>query len=147
MSDMTNNESNTIDNALSSLDSLDTALATAVNKAISVAGDTTDFLAGQLPDFITQLLMWHAVYSAIWCGISLVLFSLARVFYRWGVKQTTRTLPNGETTVDEEIIPVVLCTALIIAVGMMFFFSNLEWLQILVAPKVFLVEYAAQLVR
>jgi hypothetical protein len=48
---------------------------------------------------------------------------------------------------DEENVAICFGTAIFGVVGLLIMFSNLTWLHILVAPKVWLIEYAAGLVK
>jgi hypothetical protein len=106
---------------------------------------TKDFLMEQLPDVVTQLLWWHGIKSAIifvW-GWLMILGAPVLIY-----KVSKSIEPNKDRwdglwvlNVVGDIISLVL-GLMILDIG-----DSLDWLMILVAPKLYLIEYAAQLVQ
>jgi len=122
---------------------LQEALAELLGKANNGIDTAGDFLASELPDVIQQLLMWHGVKSFI---ISLICILTPFIIYKISVKiaRLTWMADGGDPWgYPHVIVPtgviggiaLVACTANI----------NLTWLQIWIAPKVWLIEYAASL--
>ena len=150
---------------------LDEALTRLINRSVdaaeSVAGDITnatgtalDFLAAEIPDVIQQLLVWHAVESFIWFlpGV-LLLASPWFVYWKWGGRGDPIEPKYGETRyketlthgyngrVDVEAIGLfALLSGIATLAGLALALANLDWLKILVAPKLYLLEYARVLV-
>lgn len=116
---------------------LEQALATILQKTVNAVEAGVNFLSGQLPDVIQQLLMWHAVKSGIFFTILLII-SLAFAYI-------TRKLLVKDDWDDYFLIQLV--TGVLGAVFFFFAMHHLEWLQILVAPKLYLIEYAAELYK
>ena len=117
-------------------DELQKAIAEILNSAISAK----DFIVGQLPEYLEQLLMWHAIYNFVFflLGASLAaLVCYAEVrLYRW--------IKSDKEKYDFFFGTVIISVGLfVVAIKMI----NLEWLMIIVAPKAWLAEYAAALVR
>jgi len=140
---------------------LSKALAELLNKANNGIDAAGNFLEAELPEVISQLLMWHGVYNFVimfWTPIYITL-----------MYQTVKPFLNSPITEEETKTnrffdwydygkeprlsdsPVVM-----IRLVFLFFFGiggaamsikslNLEWLQIWIAPKVWLLEYAARL--
>lgn len=152
---------------------LDEALTRLINRSIdaaeSVAGDITnatgtalDFLATEIPDVIQQLLVWHAIESFIWFFLGVLLIAAPwLVYWRWGGRgePTNEKNYNGETVYRETlthyrdgtvhsdaVFGLVLAGAVTTTAGFLLTMNSLEWLQILVAPKLYLLEYARVLV-
>ena len=151
---------------------LDEALTRLINRSIdaaeSVAGDISEasgdaaaFLVAEIPDVIQQLLIWHAIESLIWFLPGLLLIAAPWfVYWRWGgrgaptepkygearYEPTFTHCVNGDVDVDG-MGPLVLGGAVATALGFTLVMNNLEWLQILVAPKLYLLEYARTLIR
>lgn len=152
---------------------LDEALTRLINRSVdaaeSVAGDITnatgtalDFLATEIPDVIQQLLVWHAVESLIWFfpGV-LLLASPWFVYWKWGgrgeptdeksynggamYRETLTHFRDGTAHFDA-VLGLVLAGAVTTLVGLLLILDNLDWLKILVAPKLYLLEYARVLV-
>ena len=148
---------------------LDEALTRLINRSVdaaeSVAGDITnatgtalDFLAAEIPDVIQQLLVWHAIKSFIGFFLGVLLLAAPWfVYWKWGGRGEPIEPKNGETRyketlthgfygrVNEEAVALFALfggTATFAGLAL----SNLEWLQILVAPKLYLLEYARVLV-
>lgn len=119
--------------------SLDTALATMINSSVSGVGDALSWAKGQIPDVIHQLLMWKAIESGIYCAISVVVFIICLYL----VKQLVKFTLNG----NDEFWPATILSAVIGALPIIGVFNNLDWLKIWIAPKIYLLEYAAQLLK
>lgn len=114
-------------------DELQKALAAMLSKTTSAVEAGVGFLQAELPEVIQQLLMWHMVKSAVFFTIALSAF----MFCAWALK---RCWDNDEFD--------AMCFALIGAiVTFTVALCNITWLQILLAPKVYLIEYAASLAK
>lgn len=151
---------------------LDEALTRLINRSVdaaeSVAGDITnatgtalDFLAAEIPDVIQQLLVWHAIESFIWFfpGV-LLLASPWFVYWKWGGRgEPTEPAYSGEARfketfthgydgcIDQDaLFALLLCGAVATLAGLVVTLGNLDWIKILVAPKLYLLEYARVLV-
>ena len=115
-------------------------LLSKANNGINTAGD---FLAAELPDVIQQLLMWHGVKSLI---VFLLCLIIPIIFYRLSMKIARSTfLSDGKELFDypHVIIPMAIMSIVILVVSTARI--NVTWLQIWIAPKVWLIEYAAKL--
>lgn len=150
-------------------EALDRLINRSVDAAESVAGDITnatgtalDFLATEIPDVIQQLLVWHAIESFIWFFLgTLILVAPWLVYWRFGGRgepsepyygeaRYVETLTHnrlGEVDIDKGgMLALMLGGAVATTAGFLITMSSLEWLQILVAPKLYLLEYARVLV-
>tara|TARA_R110002126_G_C10175709_1_gene474366 strand:+ start:40 stop:477 length:438 start_codon:yes stop_codon:yes gene_type:complete len=139
---------------------LDTALAEAVIKTVDGIDTAAGFLAAQAPDIIEQLLFWHGIKSALMFvfGIAL-LFTLQYLARRYIGKGPIRECgsPGGryEQTLthdgDGEICPRTVFTIMIgffpVVFGIALTIGNLDWIQIIVAEKIWLLEYAAKMIK
>ena len=152
---------------------LDEALTRLINRSVdaaeSVAGDITnatgtalDFLAAEIPDVVQQLLVWHAIESFIWFFLGTLILAVPWfVYWRWGGRgePTNEKNYNGETVYRETlthyrdgtvhfdaVCGLVLGGAVTTLLGLLLTLYNLDWLKILVAPKLYLLEYARVLV-
>lgn len=119
-------------------------LQTAVTEIINSTISAKDFLVGQLPEYVEQLLMWHATYSLVMCILGFLLVALicyvdVRI-YRYMKSDEFDKWQRGDAYLGMAVGSFVL----MIPAGLM---VNITWLKILIAPKVWLVEYAASLVR
>ncbi len=147
---------------------LQKALGELLNKANDGIDAASGFLAAELPDVIYQLLMWHGVYNFILFVVSLLV--LATIPFQ--IKKLTLKVPvkiqKGEPdnwywrnenlnypSLGFKCVKTELSIALKIATGFVIFIEgaiclcniNIEWLQIYIAPKVWLLEYAASLTK
>ncbi|MDM8575039.1 hypothetical protein QU972_26455 [Escherichia coli] len=109
-----------------------------LRKASNGIDAAVSFSQAQIPDVIHQLLMWHAVSSA---GIQAicVLVIIACVYlmiFAWN---------KGD---DADIVLLsLLVTSGIAITSIVVFFNYFDWLKIWLAPKLYLIEYAASLVK
>lgn len=147
---------------------LQKALAELFNSVLSAK----DFMIGELPEYITQLLMWKAVESFVvmLIGVSFIAASVALIFYSNRIRtarinSAKNDKKNGKdwcffsqekycTSLTYDFVmatggPSAVCSAFVSVVLFVTGISsiNLVWLQIAIAPKVWLVEYAAQLIK
>ena len=150
------------------MESLNAALVAVLNKAISAAERGGEFLAEQIPDVVNQLLMWHLVKNII--IVSVILFvvlasftALLKAFpknreYLKVCKEWYSTYGKDEKLNEvrqSELSPYVeifwASLAAYIASTLVFFIAGINRIlyavQILIAPKVYLIEYAASLVK
>ncbi len=102
------------------------------NDGVDAAGN---FLAAELPEVIQQLLTWHIFTSCVWGALFLIALAVCIV----GVIVSFRSKdPCGELIV---LLAIGSIGSLMVAYS---HFSTA--LQIWIAPKVWLLEYAAKLV-
>lgn len=132
---------------------LQKALGELLNKANNGIDTAGDFLAAELPDVIQQLLMWYGVKSLLMCLIGVVAaFALPKLI------SVMLKRPEGKSNLfwddrgdfSDEMAPVMIVIfggifAFVIECVFIFDFINIEWLQIWIAPKIWLIEYAAKL--
>lgn len=151
---------------------LDEALTRLINRSIdaaeSVAGDISEasgdaaaFLVAEIPDVIQQLLVWHAIESLVWFLPGLLFIAAPWfVYWRWGGRGKPAEPKYGEARYEETLTHHytggikgdamgALCIFGLVTSGAGFtlVMNNLDWLQILVAPKLYLLEYARTLIR
>jgi len=112
-----------------------------------------EFIIGELPDVVYQLLLWYGAYNAIVAIIGIVVFYLSLKY----TKQLFKKPEKGKTTtmwewssIDDAHTPnvgffilLVLWIPYIISINMM----NITWLKIWIAPKIWLIEYTATLAK
>jgi hypothetical protein len=131
---------------------LQQALGDLLNNTMSGISSAKDFLVSELPEVIQQLLMWHAVYNFILFVIALLFiinfFICGYVLMKkikwvsekkddWGDSQISK---QGIFGIVYGILSLVSCLVALTNL-------NFIWLKIWVAPKVWLIEYAANLVK
>lgn len=126
---------------------LQNAIIGLINKAVEAADKGADLLTGQLPNYVMQLLMWHSWYSLILCVSGVVLW-FAVIYF--DVKAFRYAYREDGGTLDSYVVVIWGTLGLLIRAPLyviIFRLLNLTWLQIWIAPKVWLVEYAASLVK
>jgi hypothetical protein len=122
---------------------MELVLAEALTKALDVAEKTGDFVVEQSPEVVQQLLMWKMIISMI--GFFAVVLSIFAL-----VVWLSKAMIFLKKMDDAEIIPLcifgaVIHGALTLLIGKGF--GAFTWLKILIAPKLYLLEYAAALVK
>lgn len=134
-------------------EALQNALTSILQRSITAVDAGVAFLSAEIPDVIQQLLMWHAIQSLIFflIGFAGVFFSLFILFYSCGRGKKLEHYYKTTWTHDKygdfsNPLP-YLCLGLIVLVFGITMSSNMAWLQIWIAPKIFLIEYAASLVK
>lgn len=113
---------------------LQTTLNDALVGVIESATSAKDFILAELPDVVNQLLMWNMTVSLAWFS----LFFLATVIFICGL------IRSWNKSADFEQLQFFFLGSL-----SSFFLTccSHTWLKILIAPKLYLLEYAASLVK
>ena len=115
------------------------ALAKIIDKSINAIDAGVNFLSEQIPDVIHQLLLYNLVWSLIWWIVGLIgmIISVSTAFYvckseKWHADETG-----------------AVCTAMLglFLVSTLTFATHWDWLQIWLAPKIYLIEYATNLYK
>lgn len=123
---------------------LQQAVTQLVNKALSGADAGVDFLNQQLPDYILQLLLWHGVHYFI-------LFLIGTIGVIAAVTADIRVFEYYKEKDSDEFVVMYFVFGSVIRIlvwaVLIDMCLNLTWLQVWLAPKVWLVEYAANLVK
>lgn len=115
-------------------------LSEALAELISLSVSGVEFLVSEIPDVLHQLLIWKATISAIsmlcWVFLCIAIYK----FNRWQIKFLIKNKQLGEPYLAVNMFQGFLIIPLI---GLF----DLNFLKIWIAPKVFLIEYAAQMVK
>lgn len=98
-----------------------------------------DFMLAELPEVIQQLLLWKFCLSLSHIILGFLLVALV-FFARHKCSKLESWNPRTDDLFSYGISVVVSCILILIT-------FNLTWLQIWVAPKVYLIEYAASLAK
>ena len=121
-------------------------LQEAVVEMISKVNDGVDastaLLSAELPDYIVQLLMWHGVKSFSECVFGLLILTSIAAALKLIVKKckTDKDWDRPELWIPFGFAAIVGST-----IGLCML--NVTWVQVWIAPKVWLVEYVATLVK
>ena len=131
---------------------LQLAVSTLIQTSLNAIDKGTTFLSNQIPEVIQQLLLWKAIASFIEfsSGIFIIGGIFAWLIYQY--KYWTTTIKNrwGDTTqrISGDNGAYVLLNLLCI-IPLLYGSSciNLIWLQIWIAPKLYLIEYAKDFLK
>ncbi len=121
---------------------LQQALAVILDKSVDAISAGVSFLQAEIPDVIRQLLMWKLVSNSI-IGAALC---IAVGLWLWlGTRLARKLHKPSEGAVWVGYVPFTLCAFVFVLPAA--FSRLLTALQIWIAPKIFLIEYAAKLVK
>lgn len=130
-------------------DTANKALEQMINLSIQGINGAIEFSKQQIPDVIHQMLVWNAVSSGVRfiIGISfLVGFVLYFKFLVRYVRDGKWSRANESTQFSFAMLSgIVLGVTLLFGVGGCL--HSLDWLQIILAPKYYLLQQAASLVK
>ena len=123
-------------------DQLQPALAEILNKSMSGIDAASEFLLAETPEVIQQLLLWYAVYSGIWFIICCLALLSVILSIKWAIKHEKKADYH-----DAGMYATFagFYTAIIFLITV--FTIDLDWLKIWIAPKIWLIEYAASLAK
>jgi len=116
----------------------------ALSGIIEGVASAKEFILAELPEVVQQLLMWKMAESlvvfVVCLSVILAVFVNAVFILKYLTKRDLKeeiAIPWGITSIVISLFGIVIPLCEI----------NLVWLQIWVAPKVYLLEYAASLVK
>lgn len=128
-----------------------------LKKASNGIDAAVSFSQAQIPDVVHQLLIWSFVHSALFQLAGLLLLiaaiklpSFARTARNNGERWTSFDgRPNDGYFISSVYYDI--CTVFVpifgSIMGILIIAFNFKWLKIWIAPKLFLIEYAASLVK
>lgn len=118
---------------------LEQTLVDILNKTTALMEQGFNFAEDQLPDIIYQLLLWYGVYNF------LLFLSVIPVLYvgYWTIKWLwTSDKADQDIFSTFSTIVITFFTAILV-----WHLINLTWLKIWIAPKIWLIEYTASLMK
>lgn len=117
-------------------------LADLLQKASNGIDAAVSFSQAQVPDVIHQLLVWNAVSSLMFQAIAILMVMgfLLTVKKAWEIAE-------GHSGADFFAFLYIVCGALASIIMFVGFWFNFDWLKIWLAPKLYLIEYAATLIK
>lgn len=130
---------------------LQLALTQIIDKTMSGVDQSVDFLSEQIPDVLSQLLLWYGVSNMIYALVGItVLYACYRA-----VKRPTDTKETWLWEWDEyresyrttDYAPFLLLFIFPLLFGFGLLSNVVDALQIFIAPKIWLLEYAASLAK
>lgn len=128
-------------------DQLQKVLADIITRVTSGADAAIQFGKEQIPEVLKQLLIWNFTFSfLIWFSataviVGYIIWMLTK--FRWWFKNQKSTT----TEQDAAVITITVIWGFVSFIMIFVFWCNLDWLKIWVAPKLYLLEYAASLIK
>ncbi|WP_109910826.1 hypothetical protein [Proteus mirabilis] len=132
------------------------ALTDLLEKASNGIDSTVAFSQANLPEVIHQLLTWKMTMGVIWSVVGVALIALAIFMPIWAKKAKSNgaiwTYHAGEINYNINSVMYDLFRAIlpvpILFLGVVIFIDGFSmWLKMLLAPKLYLIEYTASLIK
>lgn len=116
-----------------------------LQKASDGIDSAVAFSQAQIPDVVHQLLVWNAVSSALFQVFAIIFI----ILFAWSSLKAAHKVAHGPLDEFGDAMCVFWITGGGIASLVMFigFWFNFDWLKIWLAPKLYLLEYAASLIK
>lgn len=113
-----------------------------IDVTVQSVSDVVEFGKQQIPEVIHQLLMWNALKASIWVVVAVV-FSI----FLCTVVNRAKPVLNGSESGFGTFIQILGWLIAMVVGGSVFMINLLQAAYILIAPKVWLIEYAAELIK
>lgn len=139
-------------------DQLQNALSALIMKANSGIDASTKFLSAEIPDVVRQLIVWNIARETVWLVFGIVMLITATLVVRKMIrdyKTSSKTLERSwvhdgssyKPATESCFLTSVAC-GLALIIGLIISASCVfKLLQLWLAPKVWLIEYAASLTK
>lgn len=131
-----------------------------LQKASDGINSAVSFSKAQIPDVVHQLLVWNFVESMIYflssglTSLWLILFAVKALRKRADPSNEGRYIPTiawdeyGQGNFDDgQALIVALFYLMLLGFFIATCVTSLDWLQIWLAPKLYIIQYAAQLIK
>ncbi|EPM0362614.1 hypothetical protein ACYQSV_000308 [Klebsiella aerogenes] len=115
-----------------------------MQRAVKGVDAAMSFSQAQIPDVVHQLLVWNFAVSLILSVLGVLLFFAAQ-FAAWKGFKYLRREWQGDGWVEHPEI--MFITLAYIATFCPLAWVSLDWLKIWLAPKIWLIEYTAELLK
>jgi len=128
---------------------LEQALIKSIEGIQKTGTELVDALYQQAPEVVEQLLLWHGIESLIHCIAAILFLVLPFIHYRVA-KYAYQKLEVKEWRDEFSYwMPIIVSGIVLIitSIATSVYMMNLKWLKIWIAPKVYLLEYLADLVK
>lgn len=123
---------------------LQTALTDILEKTMSGVDAATEFLVEETPLVIQELLTWYSIVYFLEMLFAIGIFIVVTVNAIKWMKYIKKDDADEDAAFAWFLVSgIASAVAIIIA----FTLFNIKWLQILIAPKIWLIEYASKLVN
>lgn len=119
------------------------ALSELIANAAGGLNGAIEFSKQQIPEVVNQLLTWNLISSALTQVVCLAIIALYLLSFKRAAA-LSEDYGNPYSIAATVFLPAgagVACSALLI------FCISFDWLKILVAPKLYLLEYASHLIK
>lgn len=130
-------------------DTANKALEQMINLSIQGINGAIEFSKQQIPDVVHQMLVWNAVSSSIRFALG-VIFIIGFILYLKFVVNYVRDGKWGRCNGSDKssfVIMSIFIFMITLIFGIGWCLHNLDWLQIILAPKYYLLQQAASLVK
>lgn len=133
---------------------LQEAVTSLINHSLQAFEKGASFLQEEIPQVVQQLLLWEAIQSFLAFISGLIILCLLIYFnyrqYKFWNKDVDNVYNGGKLKMIQTDVGVfslfnLLQTIPLFIVGELI--TNITWLKIWIAPKLFLIEYAAKLIK
>lgn len=115
----------------------------AIDGAKKMTGQAIDFASSQIPDVIHQLLLWKTAEAVVYAVVSAVI--LWKIL---SVRKAVHEVANEDNAPEWLAVYYLFGVVIVGGISALVFIANvLEVLKIWIAPKLYLIEYVANLVK
>ncbi len=131
-------------------ENLQNAIQQLITKSLDGVDTSVDFLQAELPDYVYQLLLWYGWYHFLLFLISVASVPVLITLDKKAHGYMSGKLKEGDISESDYQLGYYVVGTLVRAIAWLVLFIlplNLKWLQIWIAPKTWLVEYASYLAR
>ena len=128
---------------------LEKALIKSIDGIEKTGTELIEALYQQAPEVVEQLLMWHGVESLIQCIVAILALAAPFLFYKIACYIYQKFEVGKSHDQSGFWIPTIVAGVVVImcAGGCFATHINIKWIKIWLAPKVYLLEYLAEMMK
>lgn len=131
------------------LNKLDQTLGDLIDKASQTGPKVIDWLYVEVPDLVNQILLWNGILSGLHFLLGFLLVFIMPIVW-WKCFAKTYIFGEKQPDSDDSVwVPIVLGSGIFFVATQLpgWNLIDFDWLKILVAPKVYMIEYIGNLTK
>ena len=142
-------ENNMNETAPTIQNTLEKALIKNIDGIEKTGTELIEALYQQAPEVVEQLLMWHGVESLIQCIVAILALAIPFVYYKIALYIYYKFEIAKEIDQAHFWFPSIIIGIIALGLTWACFIKNIniKWVKIWLAPKVYLLEYLAEMVK
>lgn len=104
-----------------------------------------EFVLAEIPEVVEQALLWISIKSGVFFALGVIIFMMLIPLYRNLKKNLYKTVGKNRNINENVLFGSMIAVICVLFLSIPLMFLNLQWLQIMIAPKWFIITELGKL--